>query len=128
MAGNNTTTITGVTNIEHSHDGDTKRIYVDNNLFARGLKQTSLTRMVRITGASMNLYAAILQNAVGTLTWVENDSINGVGSGALTWTMINATLLSNNRTNQTQEYSSSELTFEAFSADGTEPLTYAQAS
>ena len=130
-AGGSTINIPEVTDMSFGRTGNLQSWKADAHMFATLCVNRGQARPCKITGGAINILATIPINTPCTIVSVLNDAKNantGAGSGALTHTLVNAVLNDNPWADSHEQWGKGDLTFSAFSTDGTtDPLTIAQA-
>jgi hypothetical protein len=115
-----------ITDIDVDRSSEMKRWYADAAKFPLALSARNKTRKITIRGGAINLLSAIPEDTPCTVVGILNDLNNGITTGALTITCINAIVASNPFKGKNNDFGTGDLTFEAFSTDGTtDPLTIA---
>lgn len=99
----------------------------DARRFAELIVQEDMTRKVRIVGAALNLLIQIPRNTPCTIVGILNDLANGTGTGAVTFTAVNAVLASNPLKCRSNELGTSSASFESYSPDDSDPFSFAVA-
>jgi hypothetical protein len=131
--GGSATPIPEIVECEFHRDGAAQVWGADASMFPtlivnRAQRRTCVIR----TGAINKALSVVAINTPGTIVAVLNDALNsagGTGSGALTFTLVNAVLVTNPSSDTHNQYGMGTLTFEAYDSTGgsTDPLTVVQA-
>ena len=132
--GGNAIPITQVTSIKPKRSSRQEKFYGDALAFAALIKNVERERSIAITGGNIAAFALIPDDTPCTITATLADPRNGVaaGGGAITITLINAVLASDDSEGQNNKFASGTVMFQAYggtSTDGGEvdPLTVAYA-
>jgi hypothetical protein len=81
-----------------------------------------------LSTSNISQISALAIGTVGTLVAIANDAVNGIltGGGAITYTLINAVVAGTPWGGQHAQFGTANLTFQAYSSDGsTTPLSQA---
>jgi hypothetical protein len=101
--------------------------YGDAKLFPTLIINVEETRSITLAGGDVSKMLQLPRGVVYTVAIVLNDAKNGNGSGALTITMVDAVIESDEHSAANNDFGGSTVTFNAYSADGsTDPLTVAE--
>jgi hypothetical protein len=123
-AGPTTIDITGVNDIKTDVDG--KPVYYSGDAAPGPTAKKTVDRMRSVTldGADIAKLASVPQGVVGTLTYVFNSLANGTGAGAITFTLINASVDKNQFSGAHNQIGKGSLTFTATWTDNNGDGTY----
>lgn len=121
--------VTDVTDCSFPRSGTNKTFWGDNRLYARDIRTTNQVRQVMITTGNLAALDAVPIGTVCTVVATLNDAHNGVGSGARTYTAINAVLASKPDGSTNNEYANTTYSFDCFgSALDADPISVVNAS
>lgn len=127
--GPTTITLKKVTDVQFPRKGKEKSFFGDADLYPTLVVSKEKERTCTIKSGALNLLSTIPEDTPCTITAILNDAKNGSGSGAATFTLVNAILVTNTANDQTNNFGQGEAMFHAYSSDGaTDPLTVAIAS
>lgn len=127
--GSTTITLANVKDVEIDRSGTVKDFFGDAGIFSKIISIREKKRSIKITGASLALLQSVPEDTPCTVTAIMMDAVNGTGAGAITITLINAVCAMNPYKGQSTEFGTGDITFQAFSTDGTtDPLSYSVAS
>jgi hypothetical protein len=122
-------TITGVTSIQIDSGGIIAKFSGDGDRFSTTVVNDYNDPTVSIHSADLAAVTAFPIGTVGTFTATHNDSRNGAGSGAMTYTLANAVIASQPIHGSHRQFGEGSLTLSAFSLDGvTNPLSISMSS
>lgn len=116
--------ITGVTSVQIDSGGSLLKFSGDgdryNTIVVNDFHDPTLT----IQCADLAAVRSLPVGTVGTFTATHNDARNGLGTGAITYTLANAVVASNPVQGSHRHFGQGTLTLTAFSVDGvTNPLS-----
>ncbi len=128
-SGGSTMAISEVTDVQ-VHDKDHIEPWqADGHKYATRMIAASGERGITITGGDVGKLASIPKNVPCTVVAILNDAVNGVGTGAVTVTLVNAIRGEVPSSGKTSKFAGGSVSFMAFSSDGTaDPLSYAAAT
>ena len=95
----------------------------DVDKFASLIRTPEKSRKIRITSAAINLLKVIPEDTPCTIVAVLDDLANETGTGAITMTLVNAVRNAFHFSGRNNTPAQGYVDFEAYSADGTDPLT-----
>jgi hypothetical protein len=122
--GGSSTTITGVTSVAIDSGGSLAKFAGDGDRFVTAMVNDFNDPTVTVHAADLSAIRANPVGTVGTLTATHNDAKNGVGTGAVTYTLTNAVVASCQVQGAHRQFGQGSVTFAAFSTDGvTNPLS-----
>ena len=123
------TTITGVTSVTIDSGGSLAKFAADGDRFATTVVNDFNDPTMTIHSADLSALRANPVGTVGTLTATHNDAKNGMGAGAVTYTLANAVVASCQVQGTHRQFGQGSVTFAAFSSDGvTNPISTSIAS
>jgi hypothetical protein len=123
------TTITGVTSMSIDSGGSLARFAGDGDRFVTTMVNDFNEPAVTIHSADLAALRAHPVGTVGTLSATHNDAQNGVGTGAITYTLANAVVAACQVQGAHRQFGQGNVTFGAFSSDGvTNPISTSIAS
>ena len=123
------TAITGVTSIVIDAGGNLLKFSGDGDRYNTTVVNDFNEPTVTVHSADLAAVRAFPVGTVGTFTATHNDAKNGVGSGAVTYTLSNAVIASNPIHGAHRQFGQGTLTLTAYSPDGvTNPLSTSNAS
>jgi hypothetical protein len=118
------TTITGVTSIQIDSGGSLLKFSGDGDRYSTTVVNDFNDPTITINSADLAAVRAFPVGTVGTLTATHNDARNGVGTGAITYTLNNAVVASNPIHGSHRQFGQGSLTLTSYSIDGvTNPLS-----
>jgi hypothetical protein len=118
------TTFTGVTSVTIDSGGSLARFSGDGDRYVTTMVNDFNEPSVTIQSADLSALRANPVGTVGTLTATHNDAKNGVGTGAVTYTLANAVVSACHVHGAHRQFGQGSLTFGAFSSDGvTNPIS-----
>ena len=118
------TTITGVTSVSIDSGGSLARFSGDGDRYVTTMVNDFNEPVVTIHSADLSALRANPVGTVGTLSATHNDAKNGVGTGAVTYTLANAVVSGYQVQGAHRQFGQGTLTFGAFSSDGvTNPIS-----
>ena len=118
------TTLTGVTSVSIDSGGSLAKFAGDGDRFATTMVNDFNEPVVTIHSADLGAIRANPVGTVGTLSATHNDAKNGIGAGAITYTLTNAVVASCQVQGAHRQFGQGSLTFGAFSSDGiTNPIS-----
>jgi hypothetical protein len=127
--GGKATSITGVTSVSIDSGGSLARFSGDGDRFVTTMVNDFNEPTVTIHSADLAALRANPVGTVGTLTATHNDAQNGVGIGAITYTLANAVVAACQVQGAHRQFGQGTVTFGAFSSDGvTNPISTSVAS
>jgi hypothetical protein len=127
--GSSAITVNRVTNIALPAESSLKKFYGDAVKFPIASRPTEQTRGITITSGNCALLNTVPIGTICTVVAVLNDMTNGVGSGAITVTAINAVLQSKSMGAANNEFASVSYVFDCFGgASDADPITIAVAA
>lgn len=116
--------ITGVTSIQINSGGNLVKFSGDGDRFSTTVVNDFNDPTITISSADLGAVRAFPVGTVGTFVATHNDARNGVGSGAITYTLTNAVVASNPVQGTHRQFGQGSLVLTAFSTDGvTNPLS-----
>ena len=122
--GGTATTITGVTSVAIDSGGSLAQFSGDGDRYNTTMVNDFNEPTITIQSADLAALRANPIGTSGTLTATHNDAKNGVGSGAVTYTLTNAVVSACQVRGAHRQFGQGTITFGAFSADGvTNPLS-----
>jgi hypothetical protein len=101
--------------------------YGGGRRFASLVVPADKVRSFTIKGAALNVLVRIPEDAPCTVTGVLNDLANGTGSGAIFFTAVNAVLVNSPFHARNSELGTADAEFLCYSADDSDPFTFAVA-
>ncbi len=123
-SGGSATPITGVTSLTINAGGSIAKFAGDGDRYHTTVINDMNDPVVTIHAADLAAIRANPVGTVGTLTATHNDARNGVGTGAITYTLANAVIASNTVVGSHRHFGVGTLVVTAFSSDGiTNPLS-----
>jgi len=127
-SGGSAITLTEVTDIDLI-DSDTLEMWqADGHKFPTLCIAADAKRGMTIHGGDVYKLAALPKNTPCTIVAVLNDAVNKAGVGSMTVTLSNAVVADTSAKGQTNKFAGGQVSFAAFSPDGTtDPLAIAQA-
>lgn len=127
--GGQPTPIGGVTSVAIDSGGSLARFSGDGDRYVTTMVNDFNEPTVTIQAADLGALRANPVGTVGTLTATHNDAKNGVGTGAVTYTLANAVVASCQVHGAHRQFGQGTIVFAAFSTDGlTNPLSTSIAS
>lgn len=118
----------GVVDVQIDGKSVQESFYGDARKFARLIRNTAKTRMIKIVGGEIEKLTSIPEDTPCTVVAVLNDAINGTGVGAITFTMTLGLRQDLPIGGQNNKFARGEVTFNAHGASNdTDPLTLAVA-
>jgi len=124
-----TTPITGVTAIQIDSRGSLLRFSGDGDRYSSTVMNDFNDPLITVHSADLATIGAFPVGTVGTFTATHNDAKNGVGTGAITYTLANAVVASNAIQGAHRQFGQGTLTLTAYALDGvTNPLSTSTAS
>jgi hypothetical protein len=114
-----------VTDVQLGKGGSAVKFFGDNNAFTSLLVVRAKSRAITITTGNSGAVAALAEGVEGTVVAIFNDAKNGTGAGAITITLASCVLVGTPIGGGANEFGKATLTFESYSAAGTDPLTIA---
>ena len=118
------TAITGVSSIQIDSGGSLQKFAGDGDRYNTTVVNDFNDPSIVINSADLAAVQAFPIGTVGTFTATHNDARNGIGSGAITYTLSNAVVASNPIQGSHRKFGQGTLTFAAYSIDGvTNPLS-----
>jgi hypothetical protein len=118
------TAISGVTSIVIDAGGSLLKFSGDGDRYNTTVVNDFNEPTVRVHSADLAAVHAFPVGTVGTFTATHNDARNGVGTGAITYTLSNAVIASTPIEGSHRQFGHGTLTLSAFSPDGvTNPLS-----
>ena len=117
-------TITGVTSVTIDTGGSLAKFSGDGDRYATTVINDFNEPVVTIHSADLSALRANPVGTVGTLTATHNDAKNGIGTGAVTYTLANAVVAACQVQGAHRQFGQGSVTFHAFSTDGiTNPIS-----
>jgi hypothetical protein len=102
--------------------------YGDAKLFPTLIVNVEESRSITLAGGDVSKVLQMARGITYTVVVVLLDAKNGVGSGALTITLTNAVMETDEHSAANNDWGGSSVTFNAYSTDGsTDPMTVAEA-
>ena len=121
--------LTGVTDVSFNRSGTNKPFFGDNRQHARAIRTTNQARSVSISCGDLSALDSVAIGTVCTVVGTLNDLHNGTGSGARTYTAINAVLSSKPDGSSNDEYAGTTYSFDCFgSALDADPISVVNAT
>ncbi len=118
------TSITGVTSVMIDSGGSLARFSGDGDRYVTTLVNDFNEPVVVVQAADLAALRANPVGTVGTFSATHNDAKNGVGTGAVTYTMANAVVAACQVHGAHRQFGQGSATFAAYSGDGvTNPLS-----
>jgi hypothetical protein len=118
-------TLTEVLSVEVSKGGKIISFYGDARRFARGKKTVEFERGIKITSGNPAQFLGLEEGGIFTIVATLQDMNNGVGSGAITVTLVNCMLKSNPVAGANNDFGKVSVEFEAFAdSSDTDPLSF----
>jgi hypothetical protein len=118
------TTITGVTSVSIDSGGSLARFSGDGDRYVTTMVNDFNEPVMTIHSADLSSLRANPVGTVGTLSATHNDAQNGVGNGAVTYTLANAVVAACQVQGAHRQFGQGSVTFAAFSSDGvTNPIS-----
>jgi hypothetical protein len=118
------TTITGVTSVTIDSGGSLAKFSGDGDRYVTTMVNDFNEPTVTIHSADLSALRANPVGTVGTFTAIHNDAKNGVGTGAVTYTLANAVVAACQLQGAHRQFGQGSLTLGAFSGDGvTNPIS-----
>ena len=118
-------TLNEILGIDLTRGGKLIAFYGDARRFARGKKMVENERGAKIHLGNIGQVAGIEEGVVGTLVATLQDMNNGIGAGAITFTLINAVIKSNPFTGKNNAFAEGTMEFEAYAdSSDTDPLSF----
>ena len=118
------TTITGVTSVTIDSGGSLAKFAGDGDRYVTTMVNDFNEPIVTIHSADLAAIRANPVGTIGTFTATHNDAKNGVGSGAVTYTVANAVVSATQVHGAHRQFGQGSLTLGAFSSDGiTNPIS-----
>jgi hypothetical protein len=122
--GGTTTTITGVTSIQIDSGGSLLKYSGDGDRYSTTVVNDFNDPTITIHSADLATIRSFPVGTAGTFTATHNDAHNGTGSGAMTYTMVNAVVAANPVHGSHRQIGQGTLTLSTYSLDGiTNPLS-----
>jgi hypothetical protein len=122
--GGTLTAITGVSTVAIDNGGSLIKFSGDGDRFNTTVVNDFNEPSVTITTADLAIVNTWPVGTVGTVVATHNDAKNGVGTGAITYTLTNAVLSKRPLSGAHRQFGQGTITFECFSSDGvTNPLS-----
>jgi hypothetical protein len=116
--------LTGVTSVQIDLGGNLLKFAGDGDRFHTTVVNDFNEPSVTIQCADLAAIRLLPVGTVGVFTATHNDARNGMGSGAITYTLANAVVASNPIQGTHRHFGQGTLTLTAFSVDGvTSPLS-----
>jgi hypothetical protein len=123
------TPITGITSIQIDSRGSLLRFSGDGDRYSTTVLNDFNDPLITVHSADLATVGAFPVGMVGTFSATHNDAKNGVGSGAITYTLTNAVIASNPIQGSHRQFGQGTLTLTAWATDGvTNPLSTSIAS
>ncbi len=124
--GGTAVSITGVTSISFESGGSLAKFSGDGDRFSTTVVNDFNDPSVVVQAADLASIRANPVGTAGTFTATHNDAKNGLGSGAMTYTLTNAVVANNPIHGGHRQFGLGTLTLAAYSSDGvTNPLSIA---
>lgn len=126
----NSQTFTNVAGVQWGENAETQRFIGDASLYDTVVVNSRVQHTVTIAGANFDKIFGASRGLYSNLVWVQRDAKNGVGasSGAITWTLANATVIEKTGGQSHGAFGQASVSFAGASSDGTtNPLSYAVA-
>jgi hypothetical protein len=118
------TTITGVTSVSIDAGGSLARFAGDGDRYVTTMVNDFNEPTMTIHSADLGALRANPVGTIGTLSATHNDAQNGVGTGAITYTLANAVVAACQVSGAHRQFGQGTVTFGAFSSDGiTNPIS-----
>jgi hypothetical protein len=112
------TTITGVTSVTIDSGGSLAKFSGDGDRYVTTMVNDFNEPIVTIHSADLSSLQANPIGTVGTFTATHNDANNGMGTGAVTYTVANAVVAACQVQGAHRQFGQGSLTLGAFSGDG----------
>ena len=120
----NPTTITGVSSIQIDSGGSLLKFAGDGDRYNTTVVNDFNDPSIVVNSADLAAVRAFPVGSQGTFTATHNDARNGIGTGAITYTMTNAVVASNPIQGAHRKFGQGTLTLTSYSVDGvTNPLS-----
>ena len=127
--GGSATPITGVTSVAIDGGGSLLKFAGDGDRYNTTVVNDFNEPTVTVQAADLAAIRAYPVGTVGTFVATHDDARNGVGTGAITYTLANAVIAANPIKGSHRQFGQGTLTLVAFSSDGvTNPLSTTIAS
>ena len=121
--------ITGVTSIQIESGGSLLKFSGDGDRYSSTVVNDFNDPIVTVHSADLAAINTFPVGTAGTFTATHNDAKNGVGTGAITYTLTNAVVASNPIHGAHRQFGQGTLTLTAYALDGvTNPLSISTAS
>lgn len=124
-------TFTGVIGVKPIINDQLVEFTGDAATFATLLARVKGSRGIQLSGNDVSKFLRSFPSGPGTVAVTIADAVNtagGAGSGALTYTLVNAMRQEASANHQNQSADSASVTYMGYSSDGsTDPLTIAEA-
>lgn len=118
------TAITGVTSVAIDSGGSLAKFAGDGDRFVTTMVNDFNEPTATIHSADLSALQANPVGTLGTLSATHNDARNGVGTGAVTYTLANAVVSACQVQGAHRQFGQGSMTLGAFSSDGvTNPLS-----
>ena len=106
----------GISKITFSGDGDQ---------FPTQRKTVMQDPSITLTCANIDTVRSLIATQEGTLQITQNHANTGAATGAIIWSLANASISNRGVSGAHKQFASSSLKFECYSSDGSNPLTHA---
>ena len=121
-------TLIEIMGVDVTRGGKIINFFGDARRFARGKKMVENERGAKVHTGNIGQVAGIEEGTVGTLVATLQDMNNGTGTGAITFTLLNAVLKSNPFNGKNNAFAEGTLEFESYAdSSDTDPLSFAVA-
>lgn len=121
--------LTQITDVQEVNSEGLEPWQADGNIYPTLLVRATATRGLTITGGDVAGFKKIPRGVPLTIVAVLFDALNGVGSGALTETWVNAVVADVPFGGPSNHFANGSITFICYSPDGTtDPSTSVQAT
>jgi hypothetical protein len=121
--------LTGILNVELDASSRQEMFYGDNRKHSRLIVNTEKNRSVTISGGDVYRLMQIPDDTVVTVTATLNDAQNLTGTGAITFTLVNAVRQQVAPTGPNNRFAVAGVTYVAFgNSSDVDPLSFTQAA
>jgi hypothetical protein len=123
------TAITGVTGVAIDSGGSLAKFSGDGDRYSTTVVNDYNEPTVTVQAADLAAIRANPAGTAGTFSATHNDARNGIGTGAITYTLTNAVIATNSIRGSHRQFGQGTLTLTSYSSDGvTNPLSTSTAS
>jgi hypothetical protein len=117
-----------VTDIDWDLGGEPEAWYANGSRFPRLVLVPKYSRNVTVSGGDVNKLLTVPLDTDGTFTTTLRDAKNGIGTGALTFTLTPCKVVQQPNQGSTGKFATGKISLMAYASDGqTDPLTFAVA-